>query len=498
MSLGLRATRAELRRLFEEVADIDWKSPAWRGLVAALAASEVWQSRDLAPGPASEAFVTALQAHSGPVADTFMASYAPHPPKDEPGRIERAAQRAVRTMQTLRAHDRDAPGQRLLQVLGRRGGWLVGEPLPEAARASVAFISKRGCLVATVDARELTDDPEGIEGWLARALRSAESGQRLPEGLSRLNRDAREPTPAAAAICLEPVSERWARSFHRAAWSRGGGPWMGVADSPPYQVVSTCHCAVDGYAHARVCADVLEESASSRAGIPTPVSSAWLDPLDARPPEVGFASLVIRDQPPRFADALHAFGTVLDRHLGGGPTRSVPFHVPIAPGRRGDSARWRRRPLYGLMALRREGGTLESPAALRARLPGFLEREASGRGLLTRVLRATIGLPVPDAVRRQILAQPSADRWFSPARILTGGGYLSWMRFPDEELPPRPTFPSAIPSFTAQGRGGAGLSIAGFSDGLAVGITTSGGFGSAGFAETFLEQWFEALPHRPA
>jgi hypothetical protein len=308
--------------------------------------------------------------------------------------------------------------------------------------------------------------------------------------LRRIDPLSSEPTGAAAAIALDPVPIGWARSFHRLAWTEGGGPWMGVADSPPYAVVSTCHAAVDGYVHARVAAAILShadgrESAIERATMPP---SARLSP-----PAVGFAAVRVPGPPPRFADALHAFATVLDRRLGSKSGTSVPFHIPIAPGERSDPTRWRRRPLYGLLALKKNEGRLESREMLAARLPAWLARESSGEGVLSRVLHAVLTLPFPLDVRRRLIArQPWADRFLPPARILTGNGYFSWMRFPPGEEPSVPTYPSAIPSFSAD-RGGAGLSIAPYEGGLAVGLTTSGSLGTASAAEGFLDEWVDAL-----
>jgi len=100
----------------------------------------------------------------------------------------------------------------------------------------------------------------------------------------------------------------------------------------------------------------------------------------------------------------------------------------------------------------------------------------------------------PDRVRRALIAGTRLDEWFPPARMLSGRGYLSWMRFPPGEQPTIPTFPSAIPSFSVSGDGGCGLSIAPFTDGIAVGLTTSGSIGHQAFAEQFLDEWVEALP----
>lgn len=469
----------ELRALFDEVAVIDWAQPSWRGLLAALAASEVWQGRQFAADLASEAFGRALEANGGPTADTFMATHAPAPPVDRAGRIELAVSRAISLARTLRAQDRAAPGQRLLQAMHLERGWLRGRALPDAAHVPIAFVANEASYLARVD----PDDPDQKRRLVAQLRDGA---------LPRIDRGASEPTRAAAAVALEPVSLDWARSFQRAAWTRGGGPWIGVADAPPFSVVSTCHAAVDGYAHARVCADVLSPSAAHSSRLaPDPFPGV----PGVSPPSVGFAARSIVGAPPRFAAAMRAFASVLDRRLGGNEARSVPFHVPIAPGHRAESARWRRRSLYGLMALAKDAdGRLESVETLAARLPAFLAREAEGRGLLTRVLRAALELPLPPALLRLVVARnPRADRYFAPAQVLTGGGYISWMRFPKGEEPRFPTYPSAVPSFSVEGRGGAGLSIAPFSSGLAVGLTTSGTLGTRAVAEQMIDEWADAL-----
>jgi hypothetical protein len=477
------ATVAELRELFDEAADVDWRHPAFSALVVALASSEVLSGRRLTPDRAAAAFVTALQANSGPAADTFMAVAAGAPSSDPRARVVRAAERARVTAQTLRTLDRVAPGQRLLQTLRLDDGWLrplsLGDGTSDDGPVAIAFLTRGAAYVAEVDPRDRSPD-------LADALERTLAGRETR--FAKVDPESSRPTLAAAAVALEPVPLTWARSFHRLAWTRGGGPWMGVADCPPFGVVSTCHAAVDGYAHARVTASIHP----SFAGASLEGRPAELAPFPVsrfRPPEVGFATCRIEGASPRFADALHAFATVLDRRLGGGPSRSVPFHVPIAPGLRTDSSRWRRRPLYGLLALERHDGALESLEELRARLPRFLAREASGAGILTRVLRAALELPAPASVRRLLVdRQPWTDRWIAPAQVLTGGGYVSWMRFDPNETPVVATHPSAVPSFSAD-RGGAGLSIAPFLGGLACGLTTSGSIGTSDAAAELLEEW---------
>ena len=480
----------ELRRLVDEVTEVDWAHPAWRAFTRALALSESWSEREHSADRAVEAFVTALEANNGPTADTFMATESAGPPHDRAARIARAVRRAQAVATTLRSLDRAAPGQRLLKALRLDGGWLREHLIASRATVPIVFLVDGRAYVADVD-------PDAPAAPLVEAL----SGR---PRLREVDKSATVPTEAPAAIMVDPVSGAWARSFHRLGWTRGGGPWMGVADSPGYAVVSTCHAAIDGYVHARISSDILFDPADRVLGPGrAPIDLALID--DAlEPPLVGFASARI-EGPPRslavggFARALHAFASVLDRRLGDPiSAHSVSFHVPIAPGDRADSARWRRRPLYGLLALDKRDSELESLESLRARLPELLRREGRGLGLLTRVLRGTLELPIPLSLRRRLVHRaPWTDRWFAPARLLTGAGYLSWMRFIEAELPALPMYPSAVPSFSAS-RGGAGLSIAPYRGGLAVGLTTSGSLGTAAAAREFLDEWLSLLPYQPA
>ncbi|MGE0784600.1 MAG: hypothetical protein AB7S26_02855 [Sandaracinaceae bacterium] len=478
-----RASR-ELGALFEEVADVDWRDPRFTAFVRAIALSEALSRRDLDAAKAADAFVSALAANSSMSADTFMAVDVAPTPKDPRRLAAHAATRARAVAGALRTLDRVAPDQRLLQAAELDRGWIRMRDLDEP-RVRIAFVHHGRAYTATVD-------PDADDDRLERALRDVLEG-RVPHALlSPVDERGADPTPAAAAVALEPVSLTWARSFHRLAWTRGGGPWMGVADCPPYAVVSTCHAAIDGYLHARVTSAVLESSEQVAFGgerRPLPLGEPERAPA---PPMVGFATARLELPTPSFATALHAFGEVLERRLGRPDperTRSVPFHVPIAPGHRTDSARWRRRPLYGLLALTMDRGELEPLDRLRERLPGFLAREAEGRGVLTRVLRSFLELPLPERARHALIMRQSwADRWVPPAQVLTGGGYFSWMRFAQVELPQLPTYPSAVPSFAAD-RGGAGLSIAQFADGIAVGLTTGGSLGTTREAESFLDEW---------
>ncbi len=468
--------RRELVASFDEVAEVDWRHPAWRGFVALLAASEARTARRFSPEQAVEAYVTALQANSSPAADTFMATHSAPPPRETSARVARAVARASRMVAALSALDRAAPDQRLLSTLSLDGGWLRSTPLAPRDARNVAFVANGSAFVAEVR--------EGEEDQLAHALEAALRGERT---LRAVDPEARAPTNAAAAIAIDPLPQSWARSFHRIAWTRGGGPWPGIADSPPYSVVSTCHSAIDGYLHARVSAAVLDHRDPSRARPLLAPDTASVSPLD-----VGFATCDLAPAP-RFAHALHAFATVLDRRLGTSATRSVPLHVPIAPGASSDSARWRQRPLYALLALQKQDGRLEDLGAFSARLPAWLAREAEGAGILTRVLRAAVELPLPLSLRRHMIARrPWMDRWVAPARTLTGAGYLSWMRFPPGEAPGIPLHPSAVPSFSAD-RGGAGLSIVVAEGRLSAGLTTSGTLGSPAAAEDLLAEWVEAV-----
>lgn len=468
----------EIAALFDEVAEVDWRHPAWRALAALLAADEARTRRRFSGEEAARAYVTALQANSSAAADTFMATHAAPPSRDASGRVALAVKRAARVVSTLSALDRAAPDQRLVSALALDGGWLRSTPLGAAEAANVAFVVGGSAYLASVRA--------GDEDGLTRALEAVMRGE---PALRAIDPSDREATPAAAAIALDPRPLSWARSFHRLAWTRGGGPWMGVADAPPYAVVSTCHSAVDGYAHARVSSAVLDAAEPSRARPLLATPGAAASPL-----HVGFATRDI-EPAPRFARALHAFAAVLDRRLGTSSTRSVPVHVPIAPGSSADETRWRQRPLYALLALEKHDGAIEDADAFAARLPAWLAREARGDGILTRVLRAVLELPLPLALRRRMIARsPWMDRYVAPARTLTGAGYLSWMRFPPGEAPSIPIYPSAVPSFSAD-RGGAGLSIVVSEGRLTAGMTTSGNLGEA--ADELLDEWARAVCATP-
>ncbi len=470
--------RRELIALFDEVAAVDWRHPAWNGLVTLLAADEARAQRRFTPERAVDAYVSALQANGTTAADTFMATHAGPPPRDAEARVAHAVARAEAVVSTLRALEGTSPDQRVLTTLRRDQGWLRATPLADASK--VVFLVGGKAFLAEV--------PSAGDA-LVRALAAVVRGE---DALPRVDPDAHAPTPAAAAIAVDPLPLSWARSFHRLAWTRGGGPWMGVADTPPYAVVSTCHSAVDGYMHARVTSAVLERAEPNRA---RPLLAP--DGVSICPLRLGFASRDVQGRP-RFARALHAFATVLDRRLGSSATRSVPIHVPIAPGTSVDATRWRRRPLYALLALEKHEGRLEDLDSFGARLPGWLAREAEGRGILTRVLRAALELPVPLALRRRLIARsPWMDRWVAPARTLTGAGYVSWMRFPPDEVPSIPIYPSAVPSFSAD-RGGAGLSIVVAEDGLTAGLTTSGALGTSAAAEDLLDEWVAELHAAPA
>jgi len=475
---ALGRAKEEIRALFEEITEVDWQRPEWRLVVSYLAASEVLGRRAFSPEAAVDAYVSALGANSTEMADTFMAAAASPPPSVLEARIARAVRRARAVVDTLDALGGVSDDQRLARILTRRRGWLVPERLA-AGEASVAFIVGRRALIAQLDSGRGTD-------WLERALLDEARGRRSE--LSVVDETSPLATRAAVAIAIDPVEPEAARSFHRRAWTRGGGPWMGVADCAPFAVVSTSHVAVDGYVHAKVVDRVLEQVDRVVAfGAPRTFALS-----SERAASVGFAACRV-PRVPRFAAALHAFAAVLDRHAGRrGSALSVPFHVPIAPGAASDDARWRRRPLYGILALAKGNGLLESRAELAARLPDWIAREAAGSGLLTRFLRATLELPAPRGLRRFLLAERGWTDRLAPARVLTGGGYLSWMRFEPGEAPARPIYPSAIPSF-ATDRGGAGLSVVVGASELAVGLTTSGSLGTSEAATRFLSEWVREL-----
>src|SRR5262249_57209971 len=90
-----------------------------------------------------------------------------------------------------------------------------------------------------------------------------------------------------------------------------------------------------------------------------------------------------------------------------GTAFSPTFQIPIAPGGWDDPERRRRRVLFALASLRLVDDERPEPFdAFARRLEAIAAREAEGKGVLTRILRATTQAPLPARLRRRPLPPP--------------------------------------------------------------------------------------------
>ena len=442
----------ELGALAAEVADFDWRHPAWLALVAGTA---LFEAAARAVGPRTtngELYATYLSANGGPRTDTFMAR-ASGRKREDPAEVIAAAVQSARVataaVATLAA---ELPDQPLLRVLAWEDGWLTRAPLPDGS-ARVAFVTPRGAWLADLAA--------GDEA-LAAALGAACAGRPETAPLVAVDATARTPTPAAIAIALAPEPIAVARHLHRRAWTAAGGPWLGIGRTGELDLVTTCHLVVDGFGHGRVASLVFAAPtdppaalvAAARRSLGPASSFDSLPPLrDAQP--IGFAATVLDGGPVVFPRVAYAFGRAIERifrgHLEPAARRaarfSPTFQVPLVPGDRSDADRRRRRLLFGLLALRMEDGRFEGFEEFRARLEALLPREAAAEGLLSRVLFATSNAPLPSAWRRRLLASRGEPHpLLPPVEVLAGRGQLSLIRFDDGEAPPGPLYAASAPA----------------------------------------------------
>jgi hypothetical protein len=434
-------TRGAARELFELVGELGARPahPAWLALVAGTAILE--RLARLAPDAVEgDPYTTYLAANGSPRSDTFMARARPARRLDAAGRIALAVVRAEAALAAIARLDGTLPGQPLARALRFERGWLRRVALN--AGAPVVFITPSGRVAA---------DPSSPEDC-ARAL-----GQACARG-ARL--DGAPVAAAAVAVDLSPQPAGTARHLHRRAWSDAGGPWLGVGETDALEIVTTCHLAVDGYGHGRLADGVFHAvdavtsdrlarlSRAARAGLGDAEPSFDEAPAIAGAVALGFASRVVPRDEIVFARVAYAVGRALARLTpgrGGAPT----FQVTVAPGKRDDPDRRRRRVRFALLALGRD----ETFATFRARLAAVVEREREQPGLLGRVLEATARAPLPRALRRRLLASEGRpSRLVPPVEALGGRASLSLIRYPPEERPRAPLAGASSPGLVATAR----------------------------------------------
>lgn len=501
---SLRQNWAELAGLVEEVAHPGWLHPAWWSLVGAAGLVERFARRPAVP--VEELYTTYLAADGGPHIDTFMARPGATGMPPAATGVSPAATGVSPAAAVLRARAARAALEQTDARLGGAGlgchvlwdrGWLATRPLAGGAR-HVAFVTPVGVFLADLD-----QEDSALERGLALIL----AGRSPGASLIAVDPRSSAPTPAVLAVHLAEVPLPIARHLHRQAWSRGGGPWLGVGRCGALEVASTCHLAADGYAHACLADLYFERMASHSDDCSESCAVASAIPTGQQVEPLGIAWDTL-SRVPTFPACAYAFGRALEKfHRSSLPAarrrrarHSPTFQVPVAPGDGSDSGsqtRRLRRVLHGLVAVRITDGEFEPFDEFRARLRPALARDMAGDGLLTRLLQFTLRSPMPDRLRRWALAArglPSA--WLPPVAVLGGRGRLSSIRFAEDHAPRGPLIAASAPALGATRRdpaGGSVLTLIHGRDGVTATVAGSGLAGDSEGARRLLDVWRDQL-----
>jgi hypothetical protein len=375
--------------LHEELANLADVSRRRWWLVAGGAALD-WNARE-----------TYVASDAEPSSDTFMGYVSP-PPADP---LADAFARAHAARAALRALDGQLPDQPLAVTVKRSANGAIAVP---SALDVVAFAIGDELFTHRLAAR-LED----------------ETGDFVPGDAVPF---------VTITIGDEPLAT--ARHGHRRSWRTNGdaqGPWLGLSRAGGLAIVSTCHLIVDGYGHAWLTAQLARATQSTRT----------MRPLIAPPPRpvAGAIPLDItwRELPspaPRAIPLAYALGRLLHELAGDrGAPFSPTFQIPVAPGEQGDPLRPRRRVVPAIASVRFERGTPEPFEQFAVRTKAMLVREATGRGLASRLLTAARALPMPLAWKRQAVGAQRPG-WLEPiANVIGGRGCLSRIRV-TEPTPP--------------------------------------------------------------
>jgi len=495
--MNLRDRWSDLRERLDELTEVDWSDPSWWGFAAGALALQGFARR-----PSAEAGDRHLYhaANGGPLSDNYMGRDA-RPPRDAAHSIALAVARGAAALDVLAEFDGSLPDQPLRVGLEYEDGWLRRRPVDGHDR-SVAFVTPVGVQVGELTAR--------TEEALATALGEVVAGRAAaPALLRRVDPRSREATPAVVSVAVGTLPLRSVQHAHRLAWTVGGGPWLGIADAPPIEAVTTCHLAVDGYGHARITSEVLARrrhdlaaliAAAERGlgGARAPVPSLP-EPPNAAP--LSFAGRTLPADSGGFAEQSHAFGRALERTFRSTMRRDTghtpTFQVAVAPGDPGDPERRKRRALHALVALRMRDGECESLADYRLRLGPLLERELAGLGLLPQLSLGIARAPLPRRVRRWLLkSRHRSHARIPPYEVLSGRGRFSSLRFHPDERPSPPLYAASSPTLLVtpdDPLGSVVLSLIHHGDCLTATVAGTGVVGSHEAAGVFLDAWCEEL-----
>jgi len=397
------ALRAELAQL------ADVSAPYW-WLVAAGAAVE-WNDR-----------AVYVASDAEPATDTFIG----HRSAAHDDLVVESIARAHAARATLRRLDRALPDQPLVLTLARSQSGAIAEP--SELRVAAFAIGDRCWCAPLADRVELEDA-------LATDLRTLLAG-----GTPTLLRPRAQSETPFVCVALGDESIETARHTHRRAWhgtdGTERGPWLGLGRSGDLSTVSTCHMVVDGYGHAWLAGRIaaLAEDLRERLAPGPAVSPPALPPhRDAIPLTVAWREV------PTGTKALplaYALGQILYRAAADPRARFSPaFQIPIAPGAVDDLHRPRRRVIPAIASLRFDNGTPEPFDSFAARTKATLAREATGDGLMTRLLATARAMPVPVGWKRRAITA-RRPRWLEPVAAVMGNrGCVSRIELAHESPP---------------------------------------------------------------
>jgi len=376
-----------------------------------------------------------LASDAEPGSDTFMGVITGRA-ADSP--IADAIAHAHAARAAIRDLDGQLPTQPLAITLRRRGD--AGASVETSGLGAVAFAI--GDHTWSCELRAAIDDERELAAELIAALDALEQQRPPPSGTARLRPLGQGATPFVT-ISIGDEPSALARHGHRRGWTTadaaGGerGPWFGLSRTGELAIVSTCHLAVDGYGHAALTALIGKHARglAPRAAAIVPHHRAHAPPL-ARVDggiALGVASRSIAMPSPRAIPLAYALGQLLHRAAGLPSARLSPaFQIPVArlpPAHRDaaigrdpivESARRRRRVVPAIATLRFAHGAPEPYDVFAQRVRTTLQREAEGRGMISRLLAAARAAPAPLAWKRLALS-PVRPRWLDRFADKFGG-----------------------------------------------------------------------------
>ncbi len=471
----------ELRALVDEVAVVDWRDPAWWAVIGGTALIEALTRR--------AARAAYLSSDGQPDFDTFMGWPAPSS-RGLAGAIADAIADAAAASRAIAELDGSLPGQPLAVTVRAGDRASTVEPVdPGWVRFAIA---------GQVIAARVSDRPDALSELARTLARTAGSGAG----------HAPDVRPTAIAAVIGDHDAAVARHLHRRTWGAGGGPWLGLGRAGGLAVASTCHLVVDGFGHALIAGRIAaarERDGALRAALRRAAAEIAGDaPVPALPAlaaaqPLGIAWRALPPPLPRFPALAHALGCELHDEAGDPSAPMSPvIQVPVAPGRRDDPDRWRRRVVHTLLSVRFDRGRAEPVDRFARRVSATIAREVDGRGLLSRLVAAAAAVPLPLAIKRRRLVGARGARLRGPVEVLAGRSSLSLLRgvpaglvavsAPGRVLDPGDPRSTSVITIVEGDRGGAIVTVSG-----------SGLAGTAAGAEALLDRWLaRALLDRAA